>query len=46
MVSFAEKEINRIQALVGPTAHVVGGISGGVDSTVAAVLVHRAIGDR
>jgi len=29
-----------------PTGNVVCGLSGGVDSTVAAVLVHKAIGDR
>ena len=31
---------------VGETGAVVCGLSGGVDSTVAAALVHRAIGDR
>ena len=32
--------------LVGPDARVICGLSGGVDSSVAAVLVHRAVGDR
>ena len=33
-------------AQVGDTGKVVCGLSGGVDSTVAAMLIHRAIGDR
>ena len=31
---------------MGPAARVICGLSGGVDSSVAAVLVHRAVGDR
>ncbi|KXS16119.1 GMP synthase [Gonapodya prolifera JEL478] len=46
MESFVDKEVERIRQLVGPTAQVVGAVSGGVDSTVAAVLMKRAIGDR
>jgi len=44
--SFIKEEIERIREIVGPTGIVVCGLSGGVDSTVAAVLVHEAIGDR
>ncbi len=43
---FIEQEVRRIRELVGPTKHAICGLSGGVDSAVAAVLVHRAIGDR
>jgi GMP synthase (glutamine-hydrolysing) len=43
---FVEEEIARIRELVGPTTRVICGLSGGVDSSVAAALVHRAIGDR
>ena len=43
--SFVEHEIAKIRALVG-TRHVICGLSGGVDSSVAAALVHRAIGDQ
>jgi GMP synthase (glutamine-hydrolysing) len=42
---FIEEEIARIRSLVGDH-HVICGLSGGVDSSVAAALVHRAIGDR
>ena len=44
--SFIQEEIGKIRETVGPTDNVVCGLSGGVDSTVAAVLVHEAIGDR
>ncbi len=43
---FIEQEVERIRALVGPTKHAICGLSGGVDSGVAAALVQRAIGDR
>ncbi len=43
---FIEQEVPRIRAVVGPTARAICGLSGGVDSAVAAVLVQRAIGDR
>ncbi len=43
---FIHEEIGKIHKLVGETSKVVCGLSGGVDSTVAAVLVHEAIGDR
>jgi GMP synthase (glutamine-hydrolysing) len=43
---FIREEIEKIRETVGPTNKVVCGLSGGVDSTVAAVLVHEAIGDR
>lgn len=43
---FVEGEIAKIRDAVGPTARVICGLSGGVDSSVAAALVHRAVGDR
>jgi GMP synthase (glutamine-hydrolysing) len=39
------EQIERIRAQVGE-GRVICGLSGGVDSSVAALLVHRAIGDR
>ncbi|CAI2163191.1 1596_t:CDS:10 [Funneliformis geosporum] len=39
-------EIERIRQIVGPNGQVVGAVSGGVDSTVAARLMKEAIGDR
>ncbi|KAL7936354.1 hypothetical protein V8C35DRAFT_295295 [Trichoderma chlorosporum] len=46
MDNFLEKEIVRIRKLVGDNAQVIGAVSGGVDSTVAAKLLKEAIGDR
>jgi GMP synthase (glutamine-hydrolysing) len=43
---FIEHEIERIQKVVGGKSRAICGLSGGVDSAVAAALVHRAIGDR
>jgi GMP synthase (glutamine-hydrolysing) len=43
---FIEEEVTAIRSTVGETDKVVCGLSGGVDSTVAAVLVHEAIGPR
>ena len=43
---FVESEVARIREVVGPDRRVICGLSGGVDSSVAAVLVHRAVGDR
>jgi GMP synthase (glutamine-hydrolysing) len=43
--SIVEDQVRRIRAQVGD-AKVVCGLSGGVDSSVAALLVHRAIGEQ
>ena len=43
--AFIDNELKKIREQVGD-AHVVCGLSGGVDSSVAAALVHRAIGDQ
>ncbi|MGA7105613.1 MAG: glutamine-hydrolyzing GMP synthase [Candidatus Deferrimicrobiaceae bacterium] len=45
MHSFIETGIGRIRETVGKE-NVVLGLSGGVDSSVAAVLLHRALGDQ
>jgi GMP synthase (glutamine-hydrolyzing), C-terminal domain or B subunit/GMP synthase (glutamine-hydrolyzing), N-terminal domain or A subunit len=45
MDSFIEDEIKRIRETVG-NRQVLCGLSGGVDSSVAAVLIHKAIGDQ
>ncbi|MFQ5538549.1 MAG: glutamine-hydrolyzing GMP synthase [Gemmatimonadota bacterium] len=43
--AFIEETVERIRAQIGD-ATAICGLSGGVDSSVAAVLVHRAIGER
>ena len=43
--SVIDEQIGRIRAQVGD-GRAICGLSGGVDSSVAALLVHRAIGDR
>jgi GMP synthase (glutamine-hydrolysing) len=43
---FIAETVAQIQQTVGPEGRAICALSGGVDSAVAAVLVHRAIGDR
>jgi GMP synthase (glutamine-hydrolysing) len=43
--SFIDETVAAVRARVGK-GRVVAGLSGGVDSAVAALLVHRAVGDR
>jgi GMP synthase (glutamine-hydrolysing) len=43
---FIREETDKILRTIGTSGNVVCGLSGGVDSTVAAVLVHQAIGAR
>ena len=45
MSSIVEDQVRAIREQVGD-AEVIAGLSGGVDSAVAAALVHRAVGDR
>ena len=45
MAQFIQESVQKIRAQVG-AEHVVLGLSGGVDSSVVAALLHRAIGDQ
>lgn len=44
LASFVDQAIREVQDQVGD-AHVICGLSGGVDSSVMALLLHRALGD-
>lgn len=44
--SVIETAVEAVRTQVGPRDRVICGLSGGVDSSVTAALVHRAIGDR
>ncbi|MHA1273665.1 MAG: glutamine-hydrolyzing GMP synthase [Promethearchaeota archaeon] len=44
--NWIEQTIEKIRKTIGPENGVILGLSGGVDSSVTAVLLHRAIGDR
>ena len=46
MVNIVEEQVERIREQVGDDGRAICGLSGGVDSAVAAALVQRAIGDR
>ncbi|MCO4762573.1 MAG: glutamine-hydrolyzing GMP synthase [Myxococcales bacterium] len=46
MAAFVDEAVATIQQQVGPEGRVLCGLSGGVDSSVAAALIYRAIGDR
>ncbi len=43
---FITQQIEAITERIGPQRRAICGLSGGVDSAVAAAMVHRAIGDR
>jgi GMP synthase (glutamine-hydrolysing) len=45
MAQFRAREVERIRAQVGD-GNVICGLSGGVDSSVAALLIHEAVGDQ
>ena len=46
MTTYRKEMVEKIRARVGEKGRVICGLSGGVDSSVAAVLIHEAIGER
>lgn len=46
MEAYADTAVRQIREIVGDAGTVLLALSGGVDSSVAAALIHRAIGDR
>lgn len=46
MPSFIEETVKEISKLVKKDEKVICALSGGIDSTVTAILVHKAVGDR
>ncbi len=46
MQDFITDQVWRIRNTVGPNEHVLMAVSGGIDSTVAAMIIEEAIGDR
>ncbi len=46
MGSFVDATVEALRGQVGPDERVICGLSGGVDSSVVAALLHKAIGDR
>lgn len=46
MKEVLEQQLRLLEEQVGPQDHAICALSGGVDSTVAATLVHKVLGDR
>src|SRR5437868_8833189 len=46
MLNIVDDAVAAVQEKIGPTGRAICGLSGGVDSAVAAAIVQRAIGDR
>ncbi|GAB2968631.1 glutamine-hydrolyzing GMP synthase [Nocardioides montaniterrae] len=44
--NIADEQVARVKAQIGETGRAICGLSGGVDSAVAAAIVQKAIGDR
>ncbi|WP_142260808.1 glutamine-hydrolyzing GMP synthase [Thermopolyspora flexuosa] len=46
MLNIVEDAVEKVRETIGPKGRAICGLSGGVDSAVAAAIVQRAIGDR